>query len=251
MKIDWFTVIAQILNFLILAWLLKRFLFKPIQNAIDKREKKITSQLIEAENNVSNAKKEQAEFKRKNEIFDQAKKDLMNKVVAEINEEREKLFEKARNEASELQSNLDKAYKETEENLNRDIEHKIQQEVFSITRKTLADLATQSLEEQLANILINRLKDLKKEEKEQFAEAFNQTEIRTNPIIVRSAFDLPENKQTEIINTVNEMLETKAEIQFKTTPELICGIELTSNGYKLAWSVSAYLHSLQKSISEK
>ena len=38
MLIDWFTVGAQALNFVILVWLLKHFLYKPILNAIDVRE---------------------------------------------------------------------------------------------------------------------------------------------------------------------------------------------------------------------
>jgi F-type H+-transporting ATPase subunit b len=39
MLIDWFTVAAQAINFLILVWLLKRFLYKPVLNAVDAREK--------------------------------------------------------------------------------------------------------------------------------------------------------------------------------------------------------------------
>ncbi len=45
MLIDWFTVVAQAINFLILVWLLQRFLFKPILGAIDEREKGIAAQL--------------------------------------------------------------------------------------------------------------------------------------------------------------------------------------------------------------
>ena len=41
MLIDWFTVAAQALNFLILVWLMKRFLYKPILHAIDAREERI------------------------------------------------------------------------------------------------------------------------------------------------------------------------------------------------------------------
>ena len=41
MLIDWFTVGAQVLNFLILVWLLKRFLYRPILHAIDAREQRI------------------------------------------------------------------------------------------------------------------------------------------------------------------------------------------------------------------
>ena len=49
MLIDWFTVGAQALNFLILVWLMKRFLYKPILRAIDEREKRIASELADAE----------------------------------------------------------------------------------------------------------------------------------------------------------------------------------------------------------
>jgi large-conductance mechanosensitive channel len=38
--IDWFTVVAQVINFLILVWLLKHFLYQPILDAIDAREKR-------------------------------------------------------------------------------------------------------------------------------------------------------------------------------------------------------------------
>ena len=36
---DWFTVIAQIINFLILVALLKRFLYGPIIRAMERRER--------------------------------------------------------------------------------------------------------------------------------------------------------------------------------------------------------------------
>ncbi len=49
MLIDWFTVVAQIVNFLILVWLLKRFLYKPILDALDAREKKIAKELADAD----------------------------------------------------------------------------------------------------------------------------------------------------------------------------------------------------------
>ena len=49
MLIDWFTVGAQVLNFLILIWLLKRFLYKPILHAIDEREERIATELANAD----------------------------------------------------------------------------------------------------------------------------------------------------------------------------------------------------------
>ncbi len=247
MQIDWFTVIAQILNFLLLVWLLKRFLYKPVLKAIDEREGKIASQIKDAEAKEKTAKKEQAEFSRKNETFDKQKKGLMDKAVAETNEERQKLLEVARNDATELRTKLEKSLKEMQENLNRDLAEKTQHEVFEIARKTLTDLASVSLEEQSANIFIKRINELKKEEKKQFTDAFKPG---SNPVLVQSAFELPKKQQTDIKNAVNEILGPETSFQFKTTPGIISGIELTSNGYKMAWSISEYLNSLQKSISQ-
>jgi len=247
MKINWFTVIAQIINFFVLVWLLRRFLYKPVLKAIDERENKIASELKDAKAKETEAKKEQAEFLKRNEKFDQQKKKLMDNVIAETNGEREKLLEDARNEAAVLRSKLGKSLDAMQENLEHDIAQKTQEEVFAIARKTLKDLASMSLEEQSVNIFINRLKELKNEEKKKLTDAFKSG---SDSILVQTAFDLPSKQQTEINSTVNEILGTKTQFQFKTVPKLISGIELTSNGYKLAWSISEYLSSIQKSISE-
>jgi F-type H+-transporting ATPase subunit b len=247
MKINWFTVIAQIINFFVLVWLLRRFLYKPVLKAIDERENKIASELKDAKAKETEAKKEQAEFMKKNEQFDQQKKKLMDNVIAETNEEREKLLEEARNEAAVLRSKLVKSLDAMQENLEHDIAQRTQEEVFAITRKTLKDIASMSLEEQSVNIFVNRLKELKNEEKKKLVDAFKSG---SDSILVQTAFDLPSKQQTEIKSSINEILGTKTQFQFKTVPKLISGIELTSNGYKLAWSISEYLSSIQKSISE-
>ena len=70
MLIDWFTVAAQALNFLVLVWLMKRFLYKPILHAIDEREKRIAAEMANADKKKAEAEKESDEFKHKNEEFD-------------------------------------------------------------------------------------------------------------------------------------------------------------------------------------
>jgi len=247
MKINWFTVIAQIINFLILVWLLRRFLYKPILNAVDERESKIASQLKDAKDDKADAKKEKDEFVEKNEDFDKQKKELMDKAVAETKEQRQKLLEDARDDAKKLSAKLEEVSKVALENLNHEIAQKTQQEVFAIARKTLAELASVSLEEQSVNTFIKHLNELKADEKKKFIEAFASD---SKPVLIRSTFDLPHKQQTEIKDAVKDILGAKTHFQFSTVPELISGIELTANGYKLAWSIAEYISSLEKSISE-
>ena len=89
MLINWFTVLAQAINFLILVWLLKRFLYKPILHAIDEREKGIATQLAQAEAKVAEAQKERDDFQHKNEAFDQERAALLKKATDDANAERQ------------------------------------------------------------------------------------------------------------------------------------------------------------------
>ncbi len=246
MKINWFTVIAQIINFLILVWLLKKFLYKPILNAIDEREKKIAAEIQDADDKKVAAEKEQADFKKRNEDFDAQKKDLTDKAIAAASTQRNKLLEDAKNEANILRDKLEKTAREKQDTDALASESKTQKQVFAITKKALKELATSSLEEQSINTFIKRLYTLNDDEKQQFNAAFKSN---SNSILVKSAFDLPTLLQAAINEAVNKTLATKATLQFTTTPDLISGIELTTNGYKLAWSFSEYLQSLQNSIA--
>ncbi len=246
MSINWFTVIAQVINFLILVWLLKRFLYKPILNAIDEREKRIAAQIKDADDKKAVAEKEQADFKKRNEDFDAQKKDLTDKAVADANAQKDKLVEDAKNEANTLRSNLEKEIKEKQESDMLTNADKTQQQVFAITKKALKEMASSSLEEQSVNTFIKRLLSLNGDEKQQLITSFKS---KADSILVKSAFDLPAAQQAAINDAVNEALETKAQLQFTTSPELISGIELTTNGYKLAWSFAEYLQSLQNNIA--
>jgi F-type H+-transporting ATPase subunit b len=119
MKINWFTVVAQAINFVVLIWLLKRFLYKPILKAIDAREKNIASQLKEAEDKKAAAGKEQDDFRKKNEDFDRLKKGMMDKAVADSNAERDKLIEGAKKDAGILRAGLEKAIQDKQESQTR------------------------------------------------------------------------------------------------------------------------------------
>jgi len=246
MQINWFTVIAQILNFLVLVWLMKRYLYKPILSAIDDREKKIAGQLADAKTKKDEAQKEQDEFNKKNEVFDQQKKDMMDKATSEAATQGQKLLEDAKNNAKTLQDKLEKAAKDQREDLNHQMEQKTEQEVFAITKKVLTDLAGVDFEEQSVNIFIKRISEIKENEKDQFIKALHSD---STPILVQTAFDLPEKQQTEIKNAVTKMLGAKPSFEFKTSPALLGGIELTTKGYKLAWSIAAYVNSFEKSVA--
>jgi F-type H+-transporting ATPase subunit b len=247
MLIDWFTIGAQALNFLILVWLLKRFLYKPILNAIDAREKRIAKELADADAKKAEAQKEHDEFQRKNEEFDQQRAALLSKATDEAKTECHQLLDEARKAADALSAKRQETLINEAENLNQAICRRTQQEVFAITRKVLTDLATTSLEERLGEVFTRRLRTMDAKAKTSLAEALKTA---PEPALVRSAFDLPAEQRAAIQNALNETFAAEIRVRFETAPDLIGGIELTTNGQKVAWSITDYLASLEKSIGE-
>jgi len=247
MPIDWFTVIAQAVNFLILVWLLKRFLYKPILHAIDERKKGIAAQLAQAEAKKAEAQKERDDFHHKNEVFDQERAALLKKAGEEVQAERQRLLDEARKDADSLRAKRQDALREEQHNLSQEIIRWTQREVFAISRKTLADLATTSLEERIGEVFVARLQALTGAAKELLTAALAASNHTAR---VRSAFDLTPTQRRAIQSAVKEAFTEQTQVQFETAPELVSGIELSTNGQKVAWSIADYLATLEKRAGE-
>ena len=247
MLIDWFTVAAQALNFLILVWLMKRFLYKPVLNAIDEREKRIAAELAGAGAKKAEAQKEHDEFQQKNTEFDQQRADLMSKATGEAQAERQRLLDEARKAADAASSKRQEALKAEEQNLHQAISRRAQEEVFAIARKALTDLATVSLEERLGAVFTRRLREMDGPSKAALGDALKTS---SELGVVRSTFDLPADQRAAIQNALNETFSAEVRVRFETAPDLIGGIELAANGQKVAWSIGDYLASMEQGLDE-
>ncbi len=245
MLIDWFTVAAQALNFLILLWLMKRFLYGPILRAIDAREQRIAAQLEDAEARKSEASRERDEFQRKNEAFDRQRAELLDRATEEVESKRQAMLRQARESADKWTARRQEALRSQADGLSRAIEDSARNEVFAITRKALRDLATFDLESGMAEVLMQRLRALDGQAKTDFAAALRTAKT---PPTVGSAFALPDGSQGAIREVLRTSFSFDAPLRFEVRPDLVCGIELSADGQTVAWNVDAYLQSLRKEI---
>lgn len=247
MLIDWFTIIAQAINFIILVWLMKRYLYKPVLNAIDERENRIAGQLNEARTLKSEAQKEHETFQQKNLEFDRLQTTMLKKVEEDAGNERRKLFEEARKKVDDWTVSRRETLQNEIENLNRTMQRQIQDEVFNIARKALHDLASADLEKQICNAFIRKLSEMNDQAKTALV-----TTLRTasEPAVVQSVFKLGDTQRERIQQALHEITATDVPIRFENNPHVIAGIELTANGRKIAWSIAEYLDAVQKNLNE-
>ena len=247
MLIDWFTVAAQAVNFIILVWLMKRFLYKPILNAIDAREKRIAATVADAAKQKADAEKEKDEFKKKNAEVDAQRAALFVKATNDAKAEGARLLVEARKAADALRAKLRAASEGEERDLHQSVRRRTEQGVFAVARKTLTDLAGTSVEQCMGDLFARRLREMDASSKKNLGDAIR---AQGGPSIVSSAFDMPEGARAVLQKAINETFSADVHLRFETMPNLICGIELAAKGQKIAWSIADYLSALENEVKE-
>lgn len=242
MLIDWFTVAAQIVNFLVLVWLLKIFLYKPILKVIADRQNEINRLAEEAKLKKTEAETESEAYRKKNNEFEQQKAEKIQKINEEIEQFRSRLTSKAQLEVKKQKDQWETNLKNEKETVFRDLRERVQKEIFSILRRAMMDLAEKDLEDQIVNAFLLRVSNLDKKEKEEFASH--------GVLQIKTALDLKETLREKIIKAIQQEFGKTFEIKFLAASDLIAGIQLISDGRMISWNIADYLSSLEFQVDE-
>lgn len=246
MLIDWFTVGAQLLNFVVLVWLMKRFLYQPVLDAIAAREKRIADQIADAAAKEAQATTERKTFEDKNTTFDQQRADLLSKATADAKAEGSRLADVAQKAATALAAQRQQSLAIQAAHLQQLIAGRAAHEVFAVARKTLTDLANADLEARMVEVFMRRLSELPATAKDPLGAALKQG---TDPARVRSHFELPTEQRAAIQNAINVTFSADVPLRFETAADAVCGIELSAGGQKLAWTIAEYLRDLEHDVA--
>jgi F-type H+-transporting ATPase subunit b len=247
MSIDWFTFAAQLLNFILLVWLLKRFLYRPIQDAIVAREKRISAELANAAAVEAEAQQERDKFQHSSEELQQQREALLAEARRKAQAEYERLLDEAREASDAIGRKRMQSLRDSVENLQQTIGRRVQQEVFAISRKVLAELSSESLQERMTTAFVSHLRALDAKQKSSLRAVFDSAREK---LLLRSAFELSPQQRQAIQQVLGELAGADIEPRIEIVPDLVGGIELVADGHKLAWSISDYLLSLKKGVSE-
>jgi|AMWB02.1.fsa_nt_gi F-type H+-transporting ATPase subunit b len=243
---DWFTVVAQIINFLILVVLLKRFLFAPIVRAMDRREAEIASRLEGAARTSAEAEQERGRYEALNRELVEAREELRAKARAEAEELRKDLLEKARDEVNKSREQWRESLHGERESFLRSLRRHVCGQVCTVARRVVSELADSSLEERIAACLERRIGELGDEERGELSGHFRE---QGREIVVRSAFELGAEGRAALVRAVNSLTDAAA-LRFEVEPSLVCGVEILAGGRSLAWNLQEQLHDLEERLDE-
>jgi len=244
MHIDWFVFFSQIVNLMILMFLLKKFLYGRIVGAMDAREAKIAAVFRDAEEARQKALTAAENHDGKLRELDARYAFLMDEARQDAELYRDRLEEKAREEADFLKARWLEAVRAERENFLQELRHLAGKQTYAVTRRVLHDLAEVDLEERIVEILADRVASMDEKERQKFREPLENGGVVT----VTSAFDLPPERKEKLAAAIRRHIAADTEVTWERSDDLLSGCELRSDGHKVAWSIKDYLDTLEESF---
>ena len=246
MLIDWFTVAAQIINFLLLIYLLRRFLYRPIQRVIQQREASIAAQMQEAVTLQAAATAAAADYAQRRAELDAQRAVLLDQARAETDAWRKEATAQARREIEDARTGWYKSVQAEQDAFLRTLRQRLAAQVCAISREALADLADADLEQRVLHVFIRRLHRLDEDQQALLA-AMHADHAALH---VRSSFPLASEARASLQQALQHALGEHAAINYLVDPTLLCGIEVSNHGHKLAWTLEDYLTGLESSLAD-
>lgn len=248
MQIDWFTFSAQIINFLILILLLRRFLYKPVVEAMDRREREIAGRIEDARLKMVAAEEKETEYEQSLNRLEREKDQMLIEAREQVEQTRKELLAEARSEVQAVQQRWEEALEHEKQGFIRELEKETGSRILEIVRKILKDLSDRNLEEQTAELFIERLSMLERRDRKRMVES--ALEFGKGEIVIRSSFELSTEQQERILNTLKEQVADEVECTFEVAGTLGFGIELRAGGWRTGWNLNAYLRSLRNEMEQ-
>lgn len=251
MIIDWYTIIFQIINFMILVFLLRRFLYRPIIRAMDEREQKIVQREQDAEAKKQEAEQETRSYRQKKEELEQEEEEILEQARLEAEQEKRGLLDAARREVDEKRQRWEEAFEREKDSFIGELRRRIGMQACLVARRCLEDLADSRLEEITWDLFLEKLSRLPEDDRLNLQKGLSADEHKA---VLSTAFETPEKKISQLASKLREVVpgqDRKLNISAKTDPNLICGLELDAGGFRLAWNVESYLGDVEQQVLQE
>lgn len=246
MLIDWPTVLFQIINFLILLFLLKRFLYGPITKAMDERAQNIAQGFAKAALSEKAAEQQALLLAAEREEVEKNKMMMHGQARLEIEQWKAESIQQLQQEIAAKREQWQLGLQQEQESFAQSLKMRMGKQVFSVAKKVLQDLADDRLELRLIDHFFQSVS-------EEIAAA-RATQGQRVPVICATGFALGPEEKERIREECTTIFPSPDSIVFRHEPELGFGIRLVDGNNKWEWNLDHYMNDMEgtilKTISE-
>jgi F-type H+-transporting ATPase subunit b len=241
MQIDWLTVAAQIVNFLVLVWLLKHFLYGPVTRAMARREERIAERVQSAREREDAAERERERLHERMDRLEDRRDAVLEQAREEADGEKQRLLEEARADVDDKREQWRQQLRDEQDAFLKQLRRQTAEGFAALARKALSDLADVRLEDRMFDTLDKQLAGLDDDERQQFRNA--------RELVVSTSFALEDDRRGRLRDLIQQHLGDGTKPDFEQDKALVCGIALTADGRRLAWSLADYLDGFERKLT--
>lgn len=219
-ELNWSTFILEIINFFVLVWILKHFLYVPIKQTVTLRQKIVDEKLNDAKNLETKATELQKTYENRLQDWGKEKEEKQKSFLQELEDWKSK-------ERAKFLKNMDddkeKIILREKQNINKIIDKNSRESMLLATKfvsRFLREFSDEHLESKIIDKIII---DLKKISKDDIQKIKNSLDSK-NEILIQCAYSIHENQKKQLTEIIINVLNEKPEINFVVNPDILCGL---------------------------
>jgi len=243
MSINWFEIVAQIINFFLILFILQKLLYKPVLKAMKERERRTLEGQVEADEKMRDAKELVDVYEKKIADIEKEKRDILDDAKKQADAIKENLLVKYKDEAEGKRKAYLKEIEDEKNDFTVNLRKNLGASAIKIASHVLASISSKELEQEVFLAFIHNLKDLRNNIPD-----FDT--LKEGKISIHSFRDLTRDEKEAIANTLKEQMENIKNINYLTDPKLVLGYELNLETYTVNANIENYLSKIEKEIVE-
>lgn len=243
MELSWSTFILEIINFLVLVWILKRFLYKPVLEMIARRQASIDKTLANARQLHADAEKLQQQYEGRLADWDQERKQAREKLAEELHADRERKLEELKTSLQQERERAAVAEKRRLADERLEMEDTALAQGAQLATQLLKQAAGPEVESRLVELAIDALSRLPKEKLASLRSSYGQI---SEGILISSAYPMPEDQRQRLQTALDKVAGKETSLSFETDEKLLAGVRINIG----AWQLAANLRDELKGFSE-
>ena len=247
MELDWVTFSLEIVNFLILIWILKHFLYKPVLKVIAQRQARINEILEQANAKQSEAEQLQSQYSNRLAEWEEEKKTARHKLDEEIDAMRTQRMQDLTEQLATERQKAEIIEQRKLEQQQTQVQINALYQGARFSSKLLSELASPELEKKLIELFIEQLQDLPEQQQHTIR---SNIDPASSEIGVSSAYGLTQSSQQFLETTLTKLVGKEITLKYRQDPQLIAGLRVSIGAFMLQANLRDELQSFARYADE-
>jgi len=243
LELSWSTFLFEVINFLVLVWILKRFLYQPVLDVIARRRAGIENELAESRRLHDEAETLKAEYEGRVADWNHERQQARDVLTRELDEERAHQLQLLQAMLGKEREKSESADERRRQEAMRESELHALRQSAQFAAHLLAQASGPELESRLLDVFLDGLSALSVEQVTALKARWGEP---PEGIDVTSAYPLAEQQQQRLQQALDGITDPGIRVRFTQDPELVAGLHISIG----AWVLHANIRDELKGFAE-